>query len=178
MRESIPTRALRRLSELRVADVMSKEVVTISQNDSMSMVARIFRRQEISSAPVVDEAGRCTGILSASDFVKREYAVEHAATRACRSNSANPSAAVTISGGKDDSSVDPGSSDRALDYMTPAVQSVDSNRSLLAAARVMCGSHIHRLLVLDSDGHPVGMLTTMDFIAALLNAIDEAEAAN
>jgi len=140
---------------------MSRELVTISQADSMSMVARLFRRQEIQSAPVVDEEGRCVGILSAADFVRREYALGQPANRASLPNSRGSVATPE---------------DLAADHMTAGVQSIDPNRSLLAASRMMCASHIHHLLVINGEGQLLGMVSTMDIMAALINAVDEAEA--
>ncbi|MBI2480813.1 MAG: CBS domain-containing protein, partial [Planctomycetia bacterium] len=56
--------------------------------------------------------------------------------------------------------------------MTDAVQSVASNQPLLNAARIMCADHIHHLPVIE--GHRVlGVISTMDVIAAMLNAIEE-----
>jgi predicted transcriptional regulator len=37
----------------------------------------------------------------------------------------------------------------------------------------MCAEHIHRLLVLDQQERPVGVVSTMDVVAALLNAVEE-----
>src|SRR5688572_1984458 len=50
-------------------DVMSREVVTIPRRMPMRDAAGILRRARISGAPVVDEQGRCVGVLSASDFL-------------------------------------------------------------------------------------------------------------
>jgi CBS domain-containing protein len=54
---------------------------------------------------------------------------------------------------------------------------VQPEQTLLTAARIMCVKHVHRLPVLDSDNRPVGLLTAMDVVAAMVNAIDEREAA-
>jgi CBS-domain-containing membrane protein len=61
--------------------------------------------------------------------------------------------------------------------MSHAVQSIAAHRSLLAAARMMCDGHLHRLVVLDAAGRPEGMISTMDVVAALLNTVDEARVA-
>ncbi len=48
--------------------------------------------------------------------------------------------------------------------------------TLLAAARLMCEKHVHRLPVLDLDNKLVGLITAMDVVAALVNAMDERDA--
>jgi CBS domain-containing protein len=53
---------------------------------------------------------------------------------------------------------------------------VQPEQTLLTAARLMCEKHVHRLPVLNLDGKPVGLITSMDVVAALVNAIDEREA--
>jgi CBS-domain-containing membrane protein len=58
------------LLALTVEDVMSREVVTIPRWMSMRDAAGLLRRSQISGAPVVDEQGRCMGVLSAADFLR------------------------------------------------------------------------------------------------------------
>jgi CBS domain-containing protein len=59
--------------------------------------------------------------------------------------------------------------------MSPAVQEIAPDASLLSAARVMCAMHIHRLPVLGAGGAPVGILTSLDIVSALANAMEEAQ---
>src|SRR5262245_46733051 len=58
------------LPALTAQDVMSREVVTIPQRVSLGDAARLLRRASVSAAPVVDEQGRCVGVLSAADFLR------------------------------------------------------------------------------------------------------------
>ena len=60
-------------------------------------------------------------------------------------------------------------------YMASAVQSIAANASLLDAARAMCGAHIHHLPVIENE-RVVGIVSTMDIVAAVVNAVDEADA--
>src|SRR5690242_179750 len=53
------------------ADLMSGPVRTIPQHMSLREAARLLAREHISGAPVVDLGGRCVGMLSATDFVRR-----------------------------------------------------------------------------------------------------------
>lgn len=62
------------------------------------------------------------------------------------------------------------------DVMSRAVKLVNAREPLLKAAQIMCANHIHRLPVTDESHHLVGVISTMDIVAAMLNAIDEADA--
>jgi CBS-domain-containing membrane protein len=61
--------------------------------------------------------------------------------------------------------------------MSPSVQSVDAGASLVAAARMMCTAHLHHLPVIDEEDRPIGILSTLDVVAAMVNAVDEVKTA-
>ena len=63
--------AIERLLSLRVCDVMSSTVVEVSVNASLAEAAALLVDNNVSGAPVVDESGRCVGVLSSTDFVVR-----------------------------------------------------------------------------------------------------------
>ena len=142
--------AVNRLLTLKVKDVMTREVVCVSVDQTANEVASLFEEKRISGAPVVDREGHCVGILSATDYV-----VPH--------QDELPDHATRVQ--------------TVRDLMSSGVRSVAPEQTLLAAARMMCIKHIHRLPVLDSESRPVGLITAMDVVAALVNAIDEREAA-
>jgi len=172
---------LDRLQSLRVADVMNRRVVPVSAHQTMSEAAAIFLEHGISGAPVVDEEGRCVGILSAADFVRREIASQGAdpskpkggpaATAASRVAKPDSESVLRQSpGGWEISDVRP---EEVAAHMTPAVQSVTPEMPLVDAARMMCTQHIHRLPVLDAEAHPQGMVTALDIVAAVVQAVEE-----
>src|SRR6266568_4942142 len=58
------------LSDLTARDLMSRGVVTIPEKMSLRRAARRLLDARVSGAPVVDEAGCCTGVLSSTDFMR------------------------------------------------------------------------------------------------------------
>ena len=50
-------------------DLMNGEVTTIPRDMGMQAAARWLEQMHVSGAPVVDEQGRCVGVLSSHDFV-------------------------------------------------------------------------------------------------------------
>ncbi len=55
--------------ELRVGDIMVKEVIVISSSTPMTALRAILRENRISGTPVVDD-GKLSGIISIEDFIK------------------------------------------------------------------------------------------------------------
>jgi CBS domain-containing protein len=160
---------LDRLRSLRVADIMSRRVVSVSASSSLDEAAERLVREEVSGVPVVDEMGRCVGILSALDFVRQQLparprpddlsSARHVLARS------QPSAPwiVEETGGA-----------RVADNMSPAVQCIAGSALLTEAARIMALSHVHRLPVLDDQSRPVGVVSALDIVSALVTAVDEA----
>lgn len=58
------------LSELKVGDVMTKEVITVGVTDPVEMAARKMSDNDISILPVVDENGKLVGVVSRSDLFR------------------------------------------------------------------------------------------------------------
>jgi CBS domain-containing protein len=143
--------AVDRLMTLKVKDVMTRRVICVAKDQYLSAAAGLFLEKGISGAPVVDEKGRCVGMLSAIDYVRRAHALR-----------TEPDGDATA--------------ERVGEEMSSGVRSVQPEQTLLTAARIMCEKHVHRLPVLNLEGKPVGLITSMDVVAALVNAIDEREA--
>jgi CBS-domain-containing membrane protein len=152
---------LGRLESLTVGDVMSRDVAVIPCSATMHQAAFVLDARHASGAPVVDKEGRCVGILSAADFVTFEI---------CRTGD------------------EPSSDERWRDslsrgeylawnsvrrFMATAVQTVTSNTTLLEASQMLCAEHIHRLVVLSEHFVPVGIVSTLDIVAALTKASNE-----
>ena len=157
-----------RLVTLRVSDVMAKDILTVGKNQTMTEVAGKFVEQGLSSAPVVDELGHCVGVITASDFVNRE-------TRLMQKESDPLGEGGKLLEGQEEQPLRcvPVGDDYVSYHMSQGVQSIEPGASLLRAARVMCDEHIHRLLVIDEQNHPIGVISTMDIIAAMVNVVDE-----
>src|SRR5262245_39110788 len=59
------------LHDLTAGDLMKRPVVTIPQELTLRAAAGLLQRERISGAPVIDHQGRCVGVLSATDFLRR-----------------------------------------------------------------------------------------------------------
>ena len=156
------------LTQLRVADVMQRRVIAVSNHATMCEAATLLNEHQIGGAPVVDEAGRCVGVLSSSDFTLRDRQQDSASSvphRDCEFTVASDEfrGPVQIHYVPDDC---------VERYMTPATQTIDANLSLVEAARYMSYEQVSRLVVIDDDSRPVGIIGALDLLAAWVREVD------
>ncbi len=161
--------AIERLEGLRVSDVMTRDVTTIRSSCTIGEAAEILYNSKSTGAPVVDEKGRCIGVLSAHDFLrlkKQQHTLEQdiVACQEYQLVEGGPEKTLAIRHVDEES---------VREHMTAAVQSIDLHAPLLLAARTMSAEHIHRVVVLDEHALPIGIVTTLDITAALISAMDE-----
>lgn len=135
--------ATKPFAALTAADLMSREVITIPQETPMREAAEMLLRAQVSGAPVVDAKGRCLGILSAADFVHRAGRTETAI------------------------STQRAPGDPVRRHMTTDLVTADPETSIGDLARRMIDGHIHRLIVVDEAGRPVGIVSGTDILAAV-----------
>jgi CBS domain-containing protein len=53
--------------------------------------------------------------------------------------------------------------------MTPALQTVTGDTPILTAARLMSAGRLHHLIVLDGSSRPVGVISSLDVVCALVH---------
>jgi CBS-domain-containing membrane protein len=166
MTATVQERGHDRVQALTVADVMSRHLTVIPTSASMHDAACVLADNLASCAPVVDDAGTCVGVLSASDFLTFEI---------------DRTGRVVAAHGREVNTPMKGDQlpwNSVRKFMSTAVQTVPAESTLVHASEVMCSEHIHRLFVLDKRGVPVGVVSTLDVVAALVKATKEKGVAN
>jgi CBS-domain-containing membrane protein len=160
--------AIERLLSLRIKDVRNPHVVRISEIATKAQAAKTLENHDITGAPVVDREGRCIGVLSRSDFVPYErvsFTVNACAGSAFdEPTQSDRTVAVQI---------EPKKEDLVCVHMSPLVKTISDEASILNASRVMCGEHIHRLVTVDDQNRPTGVISTLDLVAAMIAAVEE-----
>lgn len=159
-------RLSQRLFSLKVADVMSRNVIQLSADQTMEEAAGTLMEHRISGAPVVDEQGRCVGVLSGFDFIREQAPAE-------REESPGTGEHELVHEAGDAAYHVDAIDDSIRRRMNPAVQTVHAQDPVLHAARTMCAEHVHRLVVLDEHSRPVGVITSLDLVATLTGLVDE-----
>jgi CBS-domain-containing membrane protein len=60
----------KQLSDLTAGDLMTRDIVLLPEEMALRDAARLLHQAQVSGAPVIDEQGRCVGVLSAADFLR------------------------------------------------------------------------------------------------------------
>ena len=175
---------------VRVRDLMSVELVTVSPELTLRETVELFAARHIGGAPVVAE-GRVLGVISASDVLafeavtpgvpaERPEQTEWELETVEDWEEGDEPAAAFFSDMWADAGADVAERFRNLgapewdvlaehtvaEAMTPSVCAVSPDTELAEAARYMLRRKIHRVLVMEG-GKLVGILTTTDILRAV-----------
>ena len=149
---------------LTASDLMSRDLTMLPRTMSLRAAADLLSEMQISGAPVVDESGECVGVLSATDFMREAGHGERAASRPPHGNPGCFHSAWQVVDEEDPPA------DGVEACMTADPVTVSPDTFLAELAREMIDSHIHRLIVVDAQNHPIGVVSSTDLLAAMANA--------
>ncbi len=147
--------------DLTAQDLMSKEVISIPARMTLRSAAHLLLHSQISGAPVVDEWNRCVGVISGTDFV-RWVEKEPGPEGVTRPSQATPYCAEWQV-----AELEQVPNDEVRLYMTKDPVTVHPETPISELARAMLDAHIHRVVVVDENRHPVGIITATDILAAV-----------
>jgi CBS domain-containing protein len=144
---------------LTASDLMSRDVVVIPKEMSLRAAAHLLSQHQISGAPIVDKDGRCIGVVSATDFL--QWIEKHEV--GARPNRAHTSCYC------DWHVLEPDKlpADRVVNSMTANPVTVPPDTPIDRLARLMLDAHIHRLIVVDNERRPIGVVSSTDILAAV-----------
>lgn len=149
-------------STLTANELMSRDVVMIPQQMSLRAAARLLSQHQISGAPVVDAEGRCVGVVSATDFV-------HWAEKEEATGQAHPCPTLFTSSWQMMETEDIPTNEVA-NYMTLDPVTVSPSTPIGKLAQLMLDAHIHRVVVVDQQCRPIGIVSSTDILAAVARA--------
>jgi|GEM_PF-4188 len=127
--------------ELKVAQVMTRDVQTLSPDVQMKTVLELFRERRISGAPVIDN-DKLVGVISIEDLIK-----------ALR-DSGRSELKATVG-----------------EYMTSSVISVHAFDSIVEALKLFSKTRVGRLAVVNKKNEISGIITKGDITRGLLDAL-------
>lgn len=155
------------MGDLRVKDVMTTAVVTVEDSSTLHDATITFAINGISGAPVVDDQGNLTGVLSETDilsFVKTLQEEIH------RKEPATSFLSVPLEDILKDEKLANVyrdiSSKKVRDIMTRDVITVSADTSVMEAIEMMIKKDVNRVPVVE-QGKIVGIVTKGDIIWAL-----------
>jgi len=146
-----------------VAEIMDREPVTVGPDTRVEEVVRTLKQHELPGVPVVNEGGRCVGIITEADLVlgdeEGDLHIPHY---------------VELMGGvvfleplrRFEDRLRKAVAARAADMMTEDPVTVDASASVREAARLIADEGHNRLPVVE-HGRLVGVVTRVDVLQAL-----------
>jgi CBS domain-containing protein len=145
----------------RVAQIMTRNVLTVTPNAPLRDVARLMTEHRISGVPVV-EKGSVLGIVSESDIMAKERGPAASQGRIKRWLVRKPRRAEA----------ERLEARTAGEAMTAPAITVESWRTASDAAGLMLDRRVHRVPVLE-DGKLVGIVTRADLVSAFSRPDEE-----
>ena len=137
---------------MKIANVMTTDVITVSPETGLKQVAELLAARGISGAPVVDENRHVVGVVSEADILAKERWPRR------------PRRLERLLG-RD--GLDAKTTARtAGEAMTAPAVTIGAERRVDAAAALMLDRSINRLPVVDAEGLLVGIVTRADLVRA------------
>jgi CBS-domain-containing membrane protein len=156
------------LLDLVAKDLMNGEVLTIPRDMGMQAAARWLGQIHSSGAPVVDEEGCCVGVLSSNDFVACCAASRTRCAKQRAEANCGPCAFPDcVSSEWQMVNVAERVESLVCDHMTPDPATARPETSITQLARMMRDAHIHRLIIVDDQRRPLGIVSSTDIVAAV-----------
>jgi CBS domain-containing protein len=149
-----------------VADIMDTDLVTVSPETSVEDVVRTLKTHELPGVPVVNDGGRCVGIVTEADLVLTD-----------EEGDLHLPHYVELMGGivyletpkalrRFEERLRKATASTAADMMTEDPVTVDATASVRDAARIIAEEGHNRLPVVE-HGRLVGVVTRVDVLQAL-----------
>ncbi len=147
---------------MKVMEIMTRDVVTVSPETPLRDVARLLADSRISGVPVVDTTGACIGVVSEGDLLAKHVSrpmgrgpFDWIFGELHDPDEARRRAATT-----------------AREAMSSPVVTIKADCAVRDAAALMVDRDVNRLPVM-SDGKVVGIVSRADLVRAYLRRDDE-----
>ncbi|HMO13040.1 MAG TPA: CBS domain-containing protein [Pirellulaceae bacterium] len=130
--------------------IMSRDVTCLAYDDTVRQALETASEENLAAFPVVDESGKCVGVLSRSDlselFVELDECVERLSGESTRYVADLPDGFRT----------------KVSEFMSPKAITIELEQTVVEAASLMSKNHIHHLPVVDNAGAIRGIVSTLD----------------
>ncbi|MDR3630751.1 MAG: CBS domain-containing protein [Desulfocapsaceae bacterium] len=144
------------------ADIMTAQVITVTAETTVQELAKLLSDNNISGAPVVDDAGNLLGVVTESDLIYQTKKL-HIPTVVTILDSIffleNPD--------RMEKEIKKMAGTRVLDIYSPSLTVVQQDTSLEDIATIMAEKNIHTLPVVR-DKRLVGVIGKKDIIKTLI----------
>ncbi|MEW6078968.1 MAG: CBS domain-containing protein [Thermodesulfobacteriota bacterium] len=144
----------RMMAALKASDIMRRPVHTVREGDDLTTAAMVLAENGISGAPVIDNTGRVTGVISEKDFLRRMGAgTDDSFMRVIAHCLKNKGCLA-----------EPMLNRKVADIMTSPAVTAPADISLKDISAVLSQKGINRLPIVDAGGKPSGIVTRSDLV--------------
>ena len=136
---------------------MTREVVTVDEQESFKELAALMAECRVSALPVLDEGGRVVGVVSEADLLlKEEFPEGPAGGRLFQGRHRMERAKAA--------------GDTAVELMTAPAITIGPDATVAEAARLLHRHQIKRLPVVDPAGPLLGIVSRADLLKVFLRS--------
>ncbi|WP_327387083.1 MULTISPECIES: CBS domain-containing protein [unclassified Streptomyces] len=148
------------MKRIKVADLMTDEVVSVAPVTAFKDVAKLLAQYDISGVPVLDDEDRVVGVVSQTDLLAHTASPhsEDLRSEGLHSSRWNGSGTGPPTAG---------------DVMSAPAVTVHAEDTVADAARLMTRRSIERLPVVDVEDRLVGIVTRRDLLRTFLRPDSE-----
>ena len=151
-----------------VADVMSRDPITVKPQTSIKEAIKILVEHHISGLPVVDDAGKAVGVISETDLLWQEAGVEPPLYIMFLD-----SVIFLENPARHEQELHKALGQTVGEVMSSDAVTVKPDQPLQKAAKLMQEKSIRRLAVTDDDDKVIGILTAGDIVRAMATEFNE-----
>lgn len=143
------------------AAIMTPDPVCAEPSTTIRQLARLFDDNDISGCPVVDHSGRVIGVVSKTDLIRR-----------CSEGTRDIPPAYLFEVVCEQGSEDEDGGETPIpeplvcvqDFMTESAVTAGPGSPIHEVAALMADRRIHRVIVVDEDMYPLGVITALDVL--------------
>ncbi|MES2508410.1 MAG: HPP family protein [Pseudomonadota bacterium] len=153
----------RKLADVRCADIMSRDLVTVEFGTPLQEAWALLRERRIKALPVVDRTRRIVGIITVADFMRAAEldvyeGFDEKLRKLIRSSRLTHTDKPEVVG----------------QIMTRNVRVAGEQRRLVELVPLFGSTGHHHIPIIGEAGKLTGMITQSDLVAALGRAVDPA----
>lgn len=144
---------------MAVSSIMTRKLITVTADTAIEDISKLIIANRISGVPVIDDNNRLIGMVTQSDIIFREMQSEPTFAEKTED------LILLKEGMKAEKRY--GMGNTAKDIMTSPVITAHENDSIREVVEVIIKEKIKRIVIVDDEGRPVGIVSKMDLVRAL-----------
>lgn len=137
-------------------DIMSTKVIAVNPKTTVEEISRIFVSNSISGVPVINKENRVIGVVSESDIIFREIRHDPSLVERLGDIVLSRKLREVERAGK-----------TAGEIMTSPPITVHEGTPLRELVQIITEKKIKRIIIVDKEGHPVGIVSKIDIVKVL-----------